>query len=136
MRLNGWQRLWVIASVLWVLFIAAVVANEFPTKHLIDKQLEWSMEQYGKPSKSFRLAPGLPVDSSETAEEKAIRESRLEDAYIKYDTDVKQLGASQTKSILIGAGVAIGLPIAFYLFCWLGVVLFRWVKAGFTRTGQ
>lgn len=137
MKLNGWQRLWVIGVVLWAVFIAFLAVSTFPTKAKLDAELEASVKRYSVPTTgAFSMLTGKAEGHVETQEEKEWREDKLREAYSDYANAAKEVSHDQWKIISLGAFYAVGAPVAFYLLSWLGVISFRWVKAGFTRTDQ
>ena len=139
MKLNGWQRLWVIVSVAWVVVIgSAFVASQRSgeqnyhdwANELVEYLIEQSPDLQGHTVASVRAAYS---DHSDKQLVDALHEKYLpkHPAY-RYgfaEIDAKYFGvlvqSPRHESVWLAAGF--GVPLALYL---LGLAI-SWVRAGF-----
>jgi hypothetical protein len=116
LRLNGWQRLGVLASVLWVVGWGA--AGVISRSHELDRMLQFAGSTY---------AHCLALAKSDT-------DGRVCSDGYKYTSDMYQNGVQFDPPLNEGAGFAlvalISIPII-WLLVWIGWKSFRWIRAEF-----
>lgn len=75
MKLNGWQRLWVVTAVLYGLLVAIITWTEWPPPTTVRKyQIEYEIEQGGSPVRSEILWGGSGPPSTLVSEALIARE--------------------------------------------------------------
>jgi hypothetical protein len=139
MRLNGWQRLWVIISLVWVIVIGSLFATSQRSgdqnyhewaNELVEYLIKQSPDLQGRTVASVRSAYS---DLSDKQLVDALHEKYLPKHpayhYGFSEINAKYSGASvqNTQHGLVWLAAAIGVPLALYL---LGLAIF-WIGAGF-----
>jgi hypothetical protein len=150
--LNGWQRLWLIASLLWLVGVPALFGASFPTEE------KWEMESWVRSNESSSTYKAITeeiqavcrrrseqsgelldyahcMDANQTSYQSAINRSREEAARVREEANIRIRDVLLTEQIKhVGLAVLIWLvPVGIaYL---LGVTA-AWVIQGFRSTSK
>jgi heme/copper-type cytochrome/quinol oxidase subunit 2 len=138
MKLNGWQRLWVVISI--IIFVVAVffTFEHYPKKsEIYSTWANETIEVVKKPGEhSFLIRMAYKDYSDEElieklhekyAEKNASTKVKFDEIDKKYKNDLDNLPSQQTKHILICLTVYLCLIICIYVFGWS----VGWVYRGF-----
>lgn len=131
----GWNRLWVVAVVLWGLVAAGLVARDFPTKAGLRSTMENHRQRlqheiaHPSPELSTLLSPNSkpsPMTPTEIADRKYSIQSGYQDG-------IDTLSARQ--AAMIGQGFKMWLipSLGVYALVWILVWVIGWVVRGFRK---
>jgi hypothetical protein len=128
-RMNGWQRLWVLASLLYSLVMIAQVYGTWPT--LIKPQLETGYSEFDfKSENDMRLVLGEEPYTRVEFETKIKKENAARIA--KAERHNAELPAKRVQVVLLAFVQWLLGAAVFYGFGWMVV----WVKKGFQPTAK
>jgi hypothetical protein len=138
MTLNGWQRLWVVLSALWLLLMLVVGWTDWPTAYrvLTSDVFEHMPGDTAKMFIQTSMRPDVPateveIDGHIVYFRPGLDESQESQAATAYfDTLQSRLAARRSEFATQVAAVAVLPPIGVYT---LGAA-FAWVRRGFSST--
>jgi hypothetical protein len=143
MRLNGWERIWLVLTVLFVLWMLTKGWGEFAgSQNFRDDVHSKTLEQMRNPACSrYAIEPWspnwekLPYEPCGTliSARRYFREPGQitpESVTAKHE---RERSETLREILLWYAGFAIALSFVAYVLAWLCVKIFQWVRAGFSR---
>lgn len=129
-RLNGWQRLWVVACFVWGVFITITLADGFPTQSKVDSAYNnriagpKSTREYLSHPDPSRSKLDAMLHRGETTEGLT---QEIDAAGEQYERDLKGLRSEQIKDIALAIALWFFGCVAVY-----GIALVAiWVYRGF-----
>ena len=143
MRLNGWQRLWVVMSGLYVLIVTFLCASEFPTEKEIYQRWQAELILWQK-NNDFALTEAAPWDIAKAYSADSPKESiaRVEEKYVaqnffnkfdfdaianKYQAELADLPNMQRQKLKTASLFGLLPVFVTYVLGWLA----SWVYHGF-----
>jgi hypothetical protein len=141
-RLNGWQRIWVVVTALWVFWFAAFIAKHFPTEQ---KQLAfWAQSMafsaiYENPDKTLVEKGLVSVDRVRAlhanlgdkqyieAAPKLYPKVNFSETLARYESSMAGLTKHQAETLAGWLLIMILPPLALYL---AGLIV-AWIRRGF-----
>ena len=142
-KLNGWQRLGIVASVAWMLFGAVVTINWSDEQH--KKTTDWALDVCWKGADKTREeryrnldAKHLQYSNPELDASRKSIEGMMDREYkacadkVWMDYPFPGLAPLMSKDFL-WAPIILGMG---WLLCWGTLGLGRWVRAGFRQARQ
>lgn len=113
---SGWNRLWVVATILWWAFMAVMVTDGYPTKAKLEYEYEWKISHRD----IFGGGNLTPTQLN----------ARRMEATNWYTNELRELPDNQRRYLINAAPYTL-LPFGVYLFCLLLVIVVKWVIRGF-----
>jgi len=119
-KLNGWQRLWLIGVVLWVVgtLVGPIVTGEFPT------------------AGEFPTERKLEAEFERELEDLQSRGIQLSYTRLLHRRKMQDLWKEQAKVIGMLLLMCIVPPVGVYAFAWGGWRVAVWVGHGFKLKGE
>jgi hypothetical protein len=143
MKLNGWQRLWIVMSGVYVLIVTSLCASEFPTEKEIYQRWQAELILWQKKNDP-ELTEAAPWDIAKAYSAESPKESieRVQEKYVaqnvfnkfdfeaiakKYQAELVDLPSMQRQKLKTASLFGLLPVFATYLLGWLA----GWVYHGF-----
>lgn len=142
MKLNGWQRIWIVCGIIIFVIVAIVTIAVFPKRSEITSR--WAYETINSVKKPNEYAYEIrdaykdyddiqlitKIHEKYTKSGDLFDRVKFDEIDKRYKAELDNLFAAQTKCVLIGLAVFLCIMLAIYGFGWS----IGWIYRGFRKT--